>query len=112
MEIIKKSKELTAVELYLMTKAKNIQSAKDLEDGAKIAPVAHILYEDTNSKGEKSEMLAIMGTNNEVWACQSKTFKEDFEDIASLFVDEPYTIIKQSGTSKAGREFVYCILEV
>lgn len=116
MTITTKSREFTKQELYLLTKSPSMISVNKLENGAEITPSGWLVYHDTNSKGEEVEILSIMGINalgeNQVWSCQSQTFKQNFYDIDSIFesVPDSYAIKKISGQTKAGREFVNCDL--
>lgn len=112
MEIISTSKELTKEQLYLMTKSPSIKSVKDIEDGTELTVKASLVYQDVNSKGEESEILSIMGENNEVWACQSETFKRSFNDLVEIMGAEGFTLKKLSGVTNAGRPYVNCDLVV
>ena len=114
MKITFKSREFTPAETYLMTKSPSIISAKDLEDGYTLNADGYLEYEDENAKGETSYMMSIIGTDGfgdkVVISTQSATFKRNFEDIAGILGDEPFTIKKISGTTKAGRPYVNCDL--
>ena len=112
MRIIEKSKELTKEQTYLLTKSPSVLPVKDIEDGSELTVVAFLTYEDVNSKGETSNILSIMGENNEVWACQSETFKRSFNDLVEIMGVDGFTIKKLSGTTKAGRPYVNCDLVV
>ena len=120
MKIIKKSREFTAKEIYNMTQDSEVMSVKNVEDGAIINVNGYIVFADTDHDGNTSEILSIIGADNEtgevvVWACQSETFKRSFSDIIDIAEDsgidisnEPITIQKLSGTTKAGRDYVNC----
>lgn len=110
MEIISTSRELTKQELYKMTKSPSILTVNHIEDGAILEVSAFINYTDTNSEGEENEILAVMGTDGTVWACQSATFKRAFNDLVSIFGNDGFSIKKLSGTTKAGRPYVNCDL--
>lgn len=120
MTITDKSRDFSKIETYKMTKANDTISVKDLPDGAKLHVDGYITYDDINGKGEEVHMLSVMGTMDGVekpvvWTCQSATFKTSFFDIWAIFNGEdglePFTIVKGSGQSKAGRDFVECGVE-
>ena len=92
--------------LYMLTKSPEVESLKNIPDNAQFTVSAFVAYEDTNSRGEKVEILSLM-TDNGALACQSETFKEQFYDIEDIF-GLPVTIKKLSGTTKAGREYITC----
>ena len=46
----------------------------------------------------------------EVWCCQSQTFKDSFYEIANLFGEDQFGITKISGVSKSDRPYVDCKL--
>ena len=51
-----------------------------------------------------------LDVNGNVYATQSATFKEYFDDICNIFLGEDVSIIKKSGKTNAGRDYVYCTL--
>lgn len=113
MTILETSKEFTKREQFLMTKSNSILSVKDVADGEELKVTGYLIFEDTNSKGEVTNILSILGENKGfevVWSCQSQTFKDMFFDIYTIFDGADFTIRKTSGKSKAGREFVTCDL--
>lgn len=117
MTITEQSREFSKVEIYKLTMSRDTKSVKDLPDGAKLLVDGYLIYDDVNGKGEDVHMLSVIGTMDGVekpvvWTCQSQTFKQDFADIWSIFNgEETFTIVKGSGQSKAGRDFVNCSLE-
>lgn len=107
------SRELTKVEKYLMTVAPSIVSMKDVEDGTKITVDATILFEDVDEQtGAINEILSILTPDKEVYSCQSATFKRSVADIQTIMEGQQFTIVKTSGTTKAGRAFINCVLDV
>jgi hypothetical protein len=57
-------------------------------------------------------ILSIVTPENEVFATNSPTFKEDFLKMQEMFADcgeEVHSVKVISGTSKAGREFITCV---
>lgn len=110
--INKMSKEFDEVEQYLMTVSPAIKSMKDIEDGTKIAVAGTLEFTDTKDNGESVDILSIITPDNEVFSCQSATFKRSLGDIVNIMGDKPFTVIKMSGTTKAGRPYIDCTLDV
>lgn len=119
MKIIDKSRDFSAKEIYRMTEDRTVLSVKDIADHTILNVNGYLTFEDTNSNGETSEILAIMGADDNgeitVWACQSATFKRSFMNIVEINTEsgidiavEPIAIEKLSGTTKAGRDYVDC----
>lgn len=105
--------EYNEIEKYLMTISPAIVSMKKLADGEKIPVKKYMIFEDVNENtGEAVEILSILTPDNKVYSAQSKTFKRSFNDITAIVGDQPFTIIKTSGKTKAGRDFINCILDV
>ena len=111
-EIINKSREFTKIEEYLMTVAPSIESMKNVDDGAKITIDGYLLFNDIKDDGTTTEVLSIITPEKQVYSCQSQTFKRSVYDIFSLFDGQPVTIIKFSGKTKAGRDYINCKLDV
>lgn len=109
----KPSKELDAVDTYLMTLSPSIKVLKDVPDGTVIKVAAYATYTDEkeDGKGEDADLLSIMTPDREVYSCQSATFKRSFFEIAKLFKGE-FPIVKKSGITKSGRDFINCELAV
>ena len=106
------SRDFTEVERYLMTIAPSIVSMKDVEDGTKINVDGFLTFEDVkDNKGEVVEVLSIITPEKEVYSCQSATFKRSVKDIANI-MKGAFTIIKQSGKTKAGRDYINCTLDI
>ena len=95
---------------YLMTKNPDMTSIKDVEDGTQL-DITHVCrFTDTNKDGVIVEIETYLDANGNVYATQSATFKEYFDDICNIFLGEDVSIIKKSGKTNAGREYVYCTL--
>ena len=106
------SREFTEVEQYLMTIAPSIVSMKDVEDGTKINVDGFLTFEDVKENtGEVVEVLSIITPEKEVYSCQSATFKRSVKDIATI-MKGAFTIIKRSGKTKAGRDYINCTLDI
>lgn len=112
-EIKNCSREFSEVEKYLMTISPSIISLKDVDDGDNISVDGFLFFEDVKENtGESVELLSIITPEKTVYTCQSRTFKRSFNDIASLMGAKPFTIVKTSGKTKAGRDFINCVLDV
>lgn len=107
------NQEYNEIEKYLMTISPAIESMKNLLDGEKIPVKKYMLFEDVKENtGEAVEILSILTPHNKVYSAQSGTVKRSFKDIVNIMGDKPFTIIKTSGKTKAGRDFINCILDV
>lgn len=105
------SRNFNEVEQYLMTISPAITSLKDVEDGTSIDVAGVLYFEDTKDTGEITEVMSIITPDNKVYSCQSATFKRSVNDIASIMGDKPFSVIKTSGKTKAGRDFINCELD-
>lgn len=95
---------------YLMTKNPAMTSIKDVADDTQL-DITHVCeFTDVNKDGEPVDITTFMDKNGNVYATQSDTFIEYFGDIRSIFEGEDVSIVKKSGKTKAGRDFVYCTL--
>lgn len=113
MNIIKTSKNLSPKEIYQLTMSPEVQKMSDAV-GQIIEIEAWAIYEDENSKGELQKILAIKTPENDIFATNSATFKEDFEKMNELFEtlgEKVHSITVTSGESKAGRTFITCVHE-
>lgn len=106
------SRDLTKVERYLMTASPAIVLMKDVEDGTSLPVLAWCTFTDVKeTTGEAVDLLSIMTTDGAVYSCQSSTFKREFNTIAELMEGDSFSVIKFSGVTKAGREFISCKLD-
>lgn len=111
--VTNKSREFSEVEIYLMTVSPSMISVKTLEDGTKINVRGILEFEEVKEDtGEVVNIVSIIDDEKNVYSFQSKTFKCSLNDIAMICKDKPFTIIKTSGKTKAGRDFINCILDV
>ena len=106
------SREFNEVEVYLMTIAPGVKSVKDVEDGEKSPVDGWIEFEDTKDNGDSTLVLSVITPDKKAFACQSQTFKRSLKDIANIMKGKSFTIVKTSGKTKAGRDFVNCELDV
>lgn len=110
-KIVETSKAITRAEEYNLTLAPSIQKMADQESQV-IEVAVWCLYEDEDKEGKTQALLSIMTPEGEVFATNSPTFKEDFNNMLDFFGDEGVHSIKViSGTSKAGRTFITCSYE-
>ena len=106
------SRDFTEVEQYLMTLDRGIISLKDVEDKTSIPVAGYLTFTDEKDNGDSVDILSIITPNNEVFSCQSTTFKRSFNNIVNIMHDKSFSIIKVSGTTKAGRPYIDCALDV
>ena len=106
------SKDFTEVEQYLMTLDRNIMSLKDVVDNTSIPVAGYLTFTDEKDNGDSVDILSIITPDNEVFTCQSSTFKRSFDNITNIMHDKPFSIFKISGTTKAGRPYIDCALDV
>ena len=105
------TKEFTPVEKYLLTVAPTIKSVKTLEDGDVINVAGYLEFVDEKEDGTTAELMSIITTDNTVYSTQSETFKRSIKDIETI-MEFPFSVMKISGQSKAGRNFVNCVLDI
>jgi len=110
-KILETSKELTKVEKYLMTQSPAIVSLSKTEDDISIPVDAWLIFSDSKDTGEEVEILSIL-SGEEVFSCQSETFKRSFADIVEVMDGEHFAIKKISGETKAGRPYINCVLDI
>lgn len=108
--ITAKSKDFTKVEEYLMTIAPNIKSLKDVEDETSIQVDGWLEYTEEKD-GKEVEIMSIITPNRDVYGFQSETAKRALLDIDSIMDGNKYSVIKISGTTKAGRPYVNLTLD-
>ena len=107
------SREFNEVEKYLMTIAPSIISVKDVEDGEHITVDGVLVFEDVKENtGEVVEIMSVITPEKQVYSCQSATFKRSINDISDIMNGKPFTVIKTSGKTKAGRDYINCVLDV
>lgn len=106
-----RGKELTKKELYKMTKDNGLIMMKNVEDGTLIEVVAMLSFVDEKETDEVN-VFSLMDKNGICYAYQSKTFHDNLNDIFDIMEDEneSISIIKMSGKTKAGRDFITCRL--
>lgn len=111
-KITNTTKEFTPVEQYLLTKAPTIKTVKTLSDGDVITVEGYLEFVDEKEDGTSAELMSIITADNAVYSTQSVTFKRSIKDIEAVMQGFPFPVKKISGTSKAGRKFVDCVLDI
>ena len=106
------SKDFTEVEQYLMTLDRGIKSLKDVDDNTSIAVAGYLTFTDEKENGDSVDILSIITPDNEVFSCQSATFKRSFDNFTNIMHGKSFSVIKVSGTTKAGRPYIDCALDV
>lgn len=111
-EIKEMSREFTKVERYLMTTAPDIEPLKNIDDGASIQIDGYLIFDDVKDDGEIQEIVSIITPDKKVYSGQSATFRKSLKDIDNVMEGEKFSIIKISGKTKAGRDYINCTLDV
>lgn len=110
-EIKEMSREFTKVEKYLMTTAPDIKALKNIDDGESIPIDGYLIFDDIKDNGDVQEIVSIMTPDKRVYSGQSATFRQSLKDIESVMEGEKFSIIKISGKTKAGRDYINCTLD-
>lgn len=111
-EIKEMSREFTKVEKYLMTTAQDMEPLKNIADGESIPIDGFLIFDDIKDNGDVQEIISIITPDKKVYSGQSATFKQSLKDIESVMDGEKFSIIKISGKTKAGRDYINCTLDV
>lgn len=111
-EIKEMSREFTKVERYIMTTAPDIEPLKNITDGASIPIDGYLIFNDVKEDGEIQEIVSIITPDKKVYSGQSATFRKSLKDIENVMEGEKFSIIKISGKTKAGRDYINCTLDV
>ena len=112
MHIYENSRDFSKIEIYLMTSSPDVEPLKNVEDGTSISVDGYILFKDKGQNGEETDILSIITPDKKVYACQSQTFRRSFLEIFELMDGEKFSIIKKSGKTKGGRDFINCVLDI
>lgn len=107
MNILKTSRDLSKVDIYLLTKSPTIKTVKDCE-GEVVLIDMWCIYEDENRNGNVTTLLSFCTSEGQAYATNSPTFIGAFSDIVDIFGDELPPITLMKGISKKGKEFVTC----
>lgn len=108
-----KSRDFTEVEQYLMTSSSDMQAMKNVADGTEITVAGILEFTDCGDDGDKSaDIMSIIDPDLRVFAFQSATLKRTIKQLHAIYKDTPFTIIKITGKSKAGREYINAKLKL
>lgn len=110
-KVTNKTKEFTEIEKYLMTTAPTIKTVKTLQDGDVINVAGYLEFVDEKEDGTTAELMSIITTDKAVYSTQSVTFKRSIKNI-EVVMQFPFPVKKISGQSKAGRNYVDCVLDI
>ena len=111
-EIKEMSREFTKLEKYLMTTAPDIESLKNIADGESIPVDGYLIFDDIKDNGDMHEIMSIITPDKKVYSGQSATFKQSLKDIENVMDGEKFSIIKISGKTKVGRDYINCTLDI
>ena len=107
------SREFNKIEKYLMTLAPDIKALKDIPDGTSVPVDGFLTFEDIDEEsGKSNDILSIITPDKLVYSGQSTTFARSLKDIDFVMDEQKYSIKKISGKTKAGREYINCVLDV
>lgn len=110
-KVTNQTKEFTEIEKYLMTTAPTIKTVKTLQDGDVINVAGYLEFVDEKEDGTSAELMSIITTDKAVYSTQSVTFKRSIKNIEAV-MQFPFPVKKISGQSKAGRNYVDCVLDI
>lgn len=110
-KVTNQTKEFTEIEKYLMTTAPTIKTVKTLQDGDVINVAGYLEFVDEKEDGAPAELMSIITTDKAVYSTQSVTFKRSIKNIEAV-MQFPFPVKKISGQSKAGRNYVDCVLDI
>ena len=111
MNILKNSGNLTAKDMYALTKGNDVRKMADAK-GETLEVTKFIVYEDVDQAGEIMSVMAIETTEGARYATNSRTFIRNFTDILSMYEATGEAIPTRyrigSGRSKSNREYLTC----
>lgn len=100
----------------LVKAMKNAYKMSDLEDGFVVADNDEhkfVLYEEADDEDDKEpvKLMSII-VGDEAYGTNSATFMREFIDLLEIMdgCDERYQILKSSGVTKAGRNFITAVI--
>ena len=111
MEIIRKTPNITAADLFSLTKGSQVRMLKDAK-GETLDIYQYVLYKDDQSDGSTVTVLSLKTTEGAMYATNSGTFIRNFCDILAMYEscgeEAPTRFLVGSAKSKAGREYLTC----
>lgn len=110
-KVTNQTKEFTEIEKYFMTTAPTIKTVKTLQDGDVINVAGYLEFVDEKEDGATAELMSIITTDKAVYSTQSVTFKRSIKNIEAV-MQFPFPVKKISGQSKAGRNYIDCVIDI
>ena len=111
MEIIKKTNNITAADLFAMTKGPEVRKMQDAK-GETLDLLAYVIYKDDKNDADPVTVLAVKTVEGAMYATNSKTFIRNFSDILAMYEEcgeeLPTRYKVGSARSNAGREYLTC----
>ena len=111
MEIIRKTPNITAADLFSLTKGSQVRMLKDAK-GETLDIDQYVLYADDQSDGSTVTVLSLKTKEGAMYATNSGTFIRNFQDILAMYEscgEEPPTrFLVGSAKSKVGRDYLTC----
>lgn len=98
--------------LYRLTmgESKGVAKMTDEELDCSYPVDAYLFYEKEDKDGKPVQLLTILSGQTVITA-QSSTLQKAFSEIVDLMGDDDFAVRFESGNSKNGRRFVYCVLD-
>lgn len=110
-EIHEQSRDLSPVEQYIMTSSDDSISLKDVTDGTSFQVDAFLHATVTRDDQKPREIMSILTTDKKVVVTQSATAIRSIKEIHNLMKDQTYAVVKKSGVTKNGKDFVNLALD-
>ena len=111
MEITYKTENLTAADIFALTKGNDVKKMRDAE-GETLEIAKYVIYNDVDVHDEPMTVLAIETAAGVRYATNSKTFVRNFTDILEIHKAAgepmPKKFVVGSGTSNHGRKYLTC----
>ena len=70
------------------------------------------MLSNIKDNGDVQSIVSIITPDKKVYSGQSATFRQSLKDIEDVMDGEKFSIIKISGKTKAGRDYINCTLDV
>ena len=111
MEIKYKTENLTATDIFALTKGNDVKKMRDAE-GETLEIAKYVIYNDVDVHDEPMTVLAVETAAGVRYATNSKTFVRNFTDILEIHKAAgepmPSKFVVGSGTSNHGRKYLTC----
>ena len=111
MTITYKTENLTAADIFALTKGNDVKKMRDAE-GETLDVSKFVIYNDVDIHDEPMTVLAVETASGVRYATNSKTFVRNFTDILEIHKAAgepmPTKFVVGSGTSNHGRKYLTC----